>query len=157
EYPLRRDLLAQLSSFFSGDESSIYISGEPFPGWEFLVPLINPLSHNILDLCPNAVLFLDEPQEVRQEVERLWMILEPEFEQAGKEGRPAAPPDRLYLRWEQMAKRWASHPQLNAQEFDLTSPPAPTSAHFHLSTRPAPRFHGNIPLALAEMNNLLRD
>ena len=183
EFPLRPDLLRELSALFERSESSIFIPGEPFPGWEFLMPLINPLSHTILDLCSNAVLFLDEPRDVRQEVERLWMLLEPEFEQARKEGRAAAPPDKLYLTWEELSRRWASRPMVNAQEFDLASPamkepesalspaqrPAgsselekanhvqPTPLHFHLATRQAPRFHGNLHLALAEIKNLLQD
>ena len=157
EFPLRRKLLKELSSLSAGSESPIFISGEPFPGWEFLVPLVSPLSNSILDLCADAVLFLDEPREVRQEVERLWLLLEPEFEQARKEGRAAAPPDQLYLQWEQMARRWATRPIVNVQEFDLASTPDSASVHFHLSTRPAPRFHGNVPLAFAEVKNLLRE
>ena len=160
EFPLRKDLLAELSARTNGSETAIFAPGEPFAGWEFLVPLVTPLSHTMLDLCEDAVLFLDEPLELRKEIERLWSLLEPEFHQAQQKGHAALPPDRFYLRWEEMAALWARRPVVNAEE--LTLPPATSAtrseaARFDFATQPGPRFHGNLPLCLEEMEHRLRE
>ncbi|OFW11265.1 MAG: transcription-repair coupling factor, partial [Acidobacteria bacterium RIFCSPLOWO2_12_FULL_59_11] len=154
EFPLQKDILEELPLRVAESQNNVYTPGEPFAGWEFLVTLHSPLTHTLLHLCEGAALFLDEPQELRQEVERLWSLLEPEFEQARKEGRPAVSPQQLYLGWEEMAMQWAAHPALRAEEMALALPPG--SAHFPFGTRPAPRFHGNVPLCLSEVQKLLQ-
>lgn len=165
EFPLREELLREISALAAESQSDIYIPGEPFPGWEFLVPLLRPWKHTILDLCPEGILFLDEPQELRQEVERLWMLLEPEYEEARKQALAAVSPDKLYLPWDGLARRFSSHPAVNARDLDLSpvgkqgtaKKEQPDSVHFHLATRPAPRFHGNLDLSLAELKRLIED
>ncbi|MBI1954837.1 MAG: transcription-repair coupling factor [Acidobacteria bacterium] len=154
EFPLQKNILEELSVLAAESQSNVYTPGEPFAGWEFLVPLLRPLTHTLLHLCEGAALFLDEPQELRQEIERLWSLLEPEFDQARKEGQPAVPPNELYLRWEKMAAQWRARPVLHAEEMALTLPPG--SAHFPFGTRPAPRFHGNVPFCLSEVQKLLQ-
>ena len=114
EFPVRKDLLRELSARGSGSGTEIFAPGEPFAGWEFLVPLLAPLSHTIFDLREEAVLFFDEPLELRKEIERLWSLLEPEFDHAQQRGSPVPPPDRFYLRWEEMADLWAGRPVIRA-------------------------------------------
>ena len=156
EFPLRKELLEEFSSHPEVSQSPVFIPGEPFPGWEFLVPLLNPLPGTILDLIDDAVVFLDEPQELRKQIEHLWLLLEAEFAEAQSEGRVAAAPEQLFLRWEVLAGGWARLPVLNAEELDMAAPPEAASPRFSFSTRPAPRFHGNVPLCLSELENLLR-
>ncbi|OFW42907.1 MAG: transcription-repair coupling factor, partial [Acidobacteria bacterium RIFCSPLOWO2_12_FULL_60_22] len=156
EFPVRKELLGELSARVRESETEIFAPGEPFAGWEFLVPLITPLAHTALDLCEGGVLFLDEPLELRKEVERLWSLLEPEFEQAIEKGSPAVPPDQFYLRWEEMAGLWARRSVVEAEELALTKPALAAAPRFQFSTRPAPRFHGNLSLFLGEIETLLR-
>ena len=155
EFPHSEELLRKLSSLAGESESNVFIPGEPFPGWEFLVPLLSPMKHTLLDLCPDAVLFLDNPMELRQEIERLWMMIEPEFEEARKQGRAAAMPEQHYLRWEALTRRFTSRPGVNAGDLDLAADGV--SPHMHLATRPAPRFQGGLALALAELKKLIAD
>ena len=130
------------------------------------VPLLTPLTHTMLDLSPQAVLFLDEPQELRKEIDRLWTLLEFEFSHAQEMGRSVASPDSFYLRREQVAALWSGRPVVNAEELALapstaasSPPPRTTSApvQFDFATQPAPRFHGNLPLCLAEIESRLRE
>ncbi|MBI2818859.1 MAG: transcription-repair coupling factor, partial [Acidobacteria bacterium] len=58
EFPLRKNLLEELSARMDGASPGIidtFVPGEPFSGWEFLVPLVQPLSHTLLDLCPQGI------------------------------------------------------------------------------------------------------
>ncbi|OFW10768.1 MAG: transcription-repair coupling factor, partial [Acidobacteria bacterium RIFCSPLOWO2_02_FULL_59_13] len=130
-------------------------SGQPFAGWEFLVPVVRPLSHTLLDLCPDTVLFLDEPSDLQGEIERQWEMLEAEFEQIRQQERPAASPDGFYLRWEDWLRHWSSRPVVYARELDLAAPSGSSEIRFHFQTQPAPRFYGNLSLCLAELRNLL--
>ncbi|MBI2817457.1 MAG: transcription-repair coupling factor [Acidobacteria bacterium] len=163
DFPLSKDLLSEVAALAKGFRTDIYIPGEPFPGWEFLIALLRPLKHTILDLCPGGMLFLDEPQELRQEIERFWMLVEPEFDDIRKQGKPAAAPRQLYVRPQDFLRRLASRPVVNAQEFDLRSPETRaasadrTAVHVHFATRQSPRFHGNLQLSLAELKKALED
>ncbi|MCH8269402.1 MAG: hypothetical protein IH846_18040, partial [Acidobacteria bacterium] len=161
EFPLRKELLEKFSSHPEVSQSSVFIPGEMFPGWEFLVPLLKPLPGAVLDLLDDddAVVFLDEPQELRKEMERLWMLLEAEYAEAQSEGRVAAAPEQLFLRWDAVASGWARRPVVNAEELDMAAPPeadSSRSSRFSFATRPAPRFHGNVPLCLSELEKLLQ-
>ena len=165
EFPLRSDLLTELSAVRRGSESEIFSPGEPFPGWEFLVPLVTPLSDTMLDLSQQAVLFLSEPGELRKEIERLWTLLESEYDHAydhAKElGKSVAPPESYYLRWEEVGALWSDRAVVNAEELTLASSLSSSlqsgSARFDFRTQPAPRFHGNLPLSLAEIETRLRE
>src|SRR3990172_9140221 len=59
-------------------------AGNPFPGWEFLLPLAESFGATLLDLAPRAVLLLDEPQSLREEAGKLW--------ERWEEDHTAAPP-----------------------------------------------------------------
>jgi len=159
EFPLRSDLLAELAARDSESYTQIFSPGEPSPGWEFLVPLLTPLTHTMLDLAPQAVLFLDEPQELRKELDRLWTLLEFEFSHAQEMGKSVASPDSYYLRREEAAALWSERPVVNAEELSLATAPGatPAAVEFDFATQPAPRFHGNLPLCLAEIESRLRE
>ena len=49
EYPRSRSLLNQLAKAADEAELDLANPGEVFPGWEFLVPLVRPRSHHLLD------------------------------------------------------------------------------------------------------------
>ena len=157
EFPLRSDYLAELSARDTGPNAEMFSPGEPFPGWEFLVPLVTPLSHTMLDLSPQVVVFLDEPQELLKETERLWTLLESEYNHAKETGRSVAPPGSLYMHWEELAALWSSHPVVNAEELTLESSTPSGPAGFDFATQPSPRFHGNLPLALSEIESRLQE
>src|SRR5262249_15301501 len=40
--------------------------GEPFPGWEFLIPLTRPLTSSVFEYFKDAVWVIDEPIEIEQ-------------------------------------------------------------------------------------------
>ena len=154
EFPLRPEILDQLSSRAGASSRDTYVPGEPFPGWEFAVPLVQPLSHTLLDLVPQAILFLDEPAELQDEMERLWTLLEAEYAEAQQDASP--PPHHFYLRWEQFAEQARRRQSLHAEELGFASGNG-AEASFDFATRPAPSFRGRLDQSLEEISRLLAE
>ncbi|MFY9607960.1 MAG: transcription-repair coupling factor [Blastocatellia bacterium] len=84
----RRDLRARLAHAERG---------EPFPGWEYLIPLTRPLNSSAFDYFKDAVLVIDEPVEVEKRAGELYGLLADRFAQADEGGELALPPEELFL------------------------------------------------------------
>jgi transcription-repair coupling factor (superfamily II helicase) len=131
--------------------------GEPFPGWELLVPMVRPRRNSVLALLDRPLVLWDEPEQLRGAAERLWKRLEQ---------TPASPiydPGSIYFHWEELEHQAAAAPQISLQELEVlvelaTSQPAtshqPPATAFYIPTRPSLGFHGNMQVAIAEARNL---
>lgn len=122
--------------------------GEPFPGWEFLVPLVRPRTSSLLRLAGNATLVIDEPEQVRSAAERLWIRLE----ESSRE--PACAADSNYFGWEEFEREATGTSRLLLRELELAGAVATDAQSFHISSRPPMVFHGNMPIVVAEARNL---
>jgi transcription-repair coupling factor (superfamily II helicase) len=71
--------------------------GEPFPGWEYLIPLTRPLNSSAFDYFKDALLVIDEPVEIEKRAGDLYDLLADRFTQADEGGEPALPPEELFL------------------------------------------------------------
>jgi transcription-repair coupling factor (superfamily II helicase) len=163
EFPLVKELLDKLAAELgpSAFDYDTYVSGEPFPGWEFLLPLVQPLRHTVTDLCPEAVYFLDEPAELQREMERLWLMLEKEHAAAreeyteavaeGERARPVASPDNFYITWEELQGKLKGQPAVRLVGLD----PAPPATVFAFNSQPAIGAHGSLPVFFTELRRLL--
>ena len=54
EYPKSHELFRELS-----DQMDVASPGDPFPGWEFAVPLVRPRKHSLFSLTENPVVLID--------------------------------------------------------------------------------------------------
>ena len=72
EYPKSREAVARKSPM----QMDVPSPGDPFPGWEFLVPLVRPRKHSLLSLAENPLIVLDEPEQIAAAAGRLWKRLE---------------------------------------------------------------------------------
>ena len=84
----RRDLRARLAHAERG---------EPFPGWEYLIPLTRPVNSSAFDYFKDAVFVIDEPVEVEKRAGELYGLLADRFAQADEGGELALPPEQLFL------------------------------------------------------------
>src|SRR5580698_7141275 len=83
EYPKSRALFLELA-----EQMDVPSPGDPFPGWEFVVPLVRPRKHSLFSLLENPVVVIDEPEQAAAASERLWRRLQ------DKPDRPfPCPPD----------------------------------------------------------------
>ena len=151
EYPRSRSLLRQLADAAEQADLDLSNPGEVFPGWEFLVPLVRPRTHNLLSLSRDALVILDEPTAIFSAAERLWHRLD----------NPDRPPqiesDKNYLRWEELNAAIGERTAISFQELDVITQNSPAADHsFYIPTRQALTFQGNMPVAVAEARNLIQ-
>jgi transcription-repair coupling factor (superfamily II helicase) len=145
EYPKSRALLKQLADAAGEADLELANPGEAFPGWQFLVPLVRPRTHNLFGLNPDALVVIDEPGAVESAADRLWQRLE-------HPDRPAPiEPDKNFLRWEELAASLEKRTQISFQELEIVS----AVSGLHIPTRPSLTFQGNMPVAVAEARNLI--
>ena len=151
EYTKSRPLLRQLAAAAEAADLDLSNPGEVFPGWEFLVPLVRPRTHTLLELHPEALLLLDEPQAIQSAADRLWQRLE-------NPDRPAPiEPEKNFLRWDELNAVISRRTKVNFQELDVVTAltDASQASAFHIPSRPSLTFQGNMPVAVAEARNLI--
>ncbi len=73
EQPRSRQLFHDIAAKL--DFRGVGSPGDPFPGWEFAAPLVEPRESSLLSLEADAVVVLDEPEQIRSAAERLWKRL----------------------------------------------------------------------------------
>jgi len=151
EYQRSRALLAELNDLVREagvPGRDLPMPGDPFPGWELLVPMVKPRDASVFSLVEKPLVIWDEPDQVHAAAERFWTRLEQ------MERSPAYEPDRIYFRWEDLEKQTKSAPKLQMKELDLTWSGDGQMGSFHISTRPSLSFHGNMQVAIAEARTL---
>ena len=116
-------------------------AGAAYPGWEFAAALDDPREQSLIDLAGDAVIVVDEPEQVRGAAERLWKRLD----QQDDADLAAA----NFLHWEDLEKRFEHLPRVELRELDLETG-AP-----HISTRPSMAFHGSMQVAVAEAKTMV--
>lgn len=125
-----------------------------FPGWEFFSAVAGAESH-LLKLVPNAVLFVEEPAMVRNQIDRWWNKVEQRHERSGI-GNLIRPED-IYLRPEVLqgfldAQHGLDLDQLGA--VDVLEDDN-TLGEIAVNSRPTLRFHGSIPALVDQLKNLM--
>ena len=109
EWPIEPDQLKRWSEFaehtFPPDEYGEFLgsqgvrarNGEAFPGCEYLLPSVAPLSKTLLDFTPEFFLAFDEPQDLNRWFESWTEKNERDFNEQRSIGVPASAPPSLFL------------------------------------------------------------
>jgi transcription-repair coupling factor (superfamily II helicase) len=122
-----------------------------YPGWEFAAALDDRRDHSILALADDAVIVLDEPEQIRGAADRLWKRIEQRIEQSPEEGQAEAIAlaEANFFRWEDFEPAFAGRQQIALRQLDLeVSAP-------HIGTRPSMAFHGSMQVAVAEAKTMV--
>ncbi len=152
EYQKSRPLLVELRELMEQagiPGRDLPPSGEPFPGWELVSPMVRPRNESVLSLLDRPVVVWDEPEQVRAAAERFWTRLE-QIERS-----PAYDPDRVFFRWEEFASRAAYAPCIELKQLEIGWANDGGDAALHIATRPSLAFHGNMQVAIAEARTLV--
>ena len=157
EYQKSRALLTELGELMREADipgRDLPALGEPFPGWELLVPMVRPRNASVFSLLDHPMVVWDEPRQVHAAAERFWKRLE-QIERS-----PAYDPDRIFFRWEELQRQAGAAPALELEELAIAwegaqEPGLPAGAARHIATRPAMSFHGNMQVAIAEARTLV--
>jgi transcription-repair coupling factor (superfamily II helicase) len=162
ETPVREDLLGAIHVRLSGKritgneeviEQAVRSSGVTvFPGWEFYAPVARA-SRSLFDLLPNAAVLADEPETLKQELDRTWTRIE-EAHERSQIGNLVRPTD-LYFPPEQWWEMLSALPGADLEHLGITRPGQAESVQF--PSQPAPRFHGSVPAMLEEVQKLIAE
>jgi transcription-repair coupling factor (superfamily II helicase) len=123
------------------------VAGEDdaFPGWEFLTPLAQPPEGVLVSLLERPIVVCDEVERLRDAAARLWERLDQTA--SGQ----LCPPEKTFLRWEQLEAELEGAAQVLLSELAMGA----GVGDLHISTRPSMAFHGNMPVAVAEVRNVV--
>jgi transcription-repair coupling factor (superfamily II helicase) len=152
EWQKSRALLVELHELLCRTDISprdLPIPGEPFPGWELLVPMVRPREGSVFGLVEQPIVVWDEPEQIRGAAERYWKRLE-QIERSA-----AYDPERIFFRWEELERQATSAQQVAFSELEIASGLESDGSAFHIATRPSLAFHGNMRVAVAEARNLV--
>src|SRR6266581_1091705 len=159
ETPVREELLGAIHVRLSGKritgneeviEQAVRSGGVTvFPGWEFYAPVARE-SRSLFDLLPHAAVFTDEPENLKQELDRTWTRIE-EAHERSLIGNLVRPTD-LYFSPEDWWRMLAALPGADLEHLGITRPVQAEAMQF--PSQPAARFHGSVPAMLEEVQKL---
>jgi len=162
ETPVSEDLLGAIHARLSGKritgaeeviEQAVRSGGVTvFPGWEFYAPVAGA-DRSVFELLPHAVVFADEPDELKHEFERTWARIEEAHERSGV-GNLVRPTD-LYFSPEEWWPKLASLPGADIEQLGISTSESEPAINF--VTQPAPRFHGAVPAMLEEVKKQIAE
>ncbi len=120
--------------------------GEPFAGWELILPMLKPRETSLFELIERPVVVWDEPEQIKSAAERFWKRLEQ------TERSAAYDPSRIFFSFEELLSHARSGSRLEMKELEVGWQ---NEANLHISTRPSLSFHGNMQVAIAEARTLV--
>jgi len=163
ETPVGEELLGAIHTRLSGKritgteevvEQAVRAGGVTvFPGWEFYAPVAGA-DRSLFDLLPLSVAIVDEPDNVRQELDRVWTRIN-EAHERSEIGNLVRPGD-LYFSPEESWKKLSGLHGADMEHLGITRGGEDESAVVFLS-QPSPRFHGAVPAMLEEVKKVLAD
>jgi transcription-repair coupling factor (superfamily II helicase) len=159
ETPVTEELLGSINARLSGKritgsqeivEQAVRDSGAGvFPGWEFYAPVAGA-DRTIFDLLPDARVLLDEPETLKQELDKVWTRIE-EAHERSEIGNLVRPAD-LYLAPEAWAAKTAAIAGADFEYLGIAREGIPEAAFL---SQPATRFHGVVPAMIEEVQKLI--
>src|SRR3954463_539531 len=133
------------------EEAVVATGVSVFPGWELYAPVAGAPA-TLLDLLPEAAVFVDEPSDVGREVEAFWEKLERAHEQSGV-GKLVTP-EELFLSADDWEAALAGRAGGSLEHLGIESGDVPTVT---LASQPSPKFHGAVPALVEEVQRLTAD
>jgi transcription-repair coupling factor (superfamily II helicase) len=149
EFQKSRQRLSQLADHLreAGMRSrELPAAGEPFAGWELLIPAVHPLHSTILDFFERPLVLIDEPEMTKSAAERFWGRL------ADSPGAAYVNPEAGALEWDSFLRIAAKHDILETRQLEMG---VPDGASFYIPTRPSMAFHGNLQFVIREAKTLI--
>ncbi|HZS07416.1 MAG TPA: transcription-repair coupling factor [Blastocatellia bacterium] len=87
------------------DRTAFAEEGEPFQGWEYLMPLVRPLAATVFDYLRDAVLVVDEPSEIEKQIRSILDEAQLGYDRTQTADEIALAPDKLFLTPDELRER----------------------------------------------------
>jgi len=162
ETPVEEEMLAAINTRLSGErvagseeviERAVRATGvSVFPGWELYAPVAGA-TETLLDLLPNAVVLLEEPDQLEETHDSWWSRLTEAHERSlvGNLVRP----EELCLPPQQWRERLQEATSLAVEQLGVEG--GDDGEHLVLQTQPTTRFHGSVAAMTEEVERLTRE
>ena len=164
ETPVSEYLLGAIHTRLSGQrisgneeiiEAAVRAGGvNVFPGWEFYSPVAGA-TNTVFDLIPRASVLLDEPEQLTQEFDKFWTRVSEAHERSGV-GNLVRPED-LYIAPNDWWEKTESLPGADIEHLGITRDANQAENEIQFLTQPSPRFHGQLPAILEEVQKITRE
>ena len=156
------------------DRTDFAAEGEPFSGWEFLIPLVKPLKGTVFDHLSDCVFVIDEPTAVEHLLTTHYENVNNNFAAMIESGEVGLAPDELFITPEDLRIKLekTSTLELRAlgkkaagtdEEFSVSEkmkakplflfPASAKATEIELQSRSTRRFHGNIAAFVTELGS----
>jgi transcription-repair coupling factor (superfamily II helicase) len=145
--------------------------GEPFSGWEYLIPLVKPLASNVFEYLDDHVFVIDEPAIVEHSLTKFYADLEARYRHLDELGDIGLRPDELFVDADDLRHRIENAKLIELRALGKTAaetdndfalpadtngtaqqpnspaplflfPPAASTVEFEIVSRPTRKFHG---------------
>ena len=162
ETPVEEEMLAAINTRLSGErvagseeviERAVRATGvSVFPGWELYAPVAGA-TETLLDLLPNAVVLMEEPDQLEETHDSWWSRLTEAHERSlvGNLVRP----EELCLPPQQWRERLQEATSLAVEQLGVEG--GDDGEHLVLQTQPTTRFHGSVAAMTEEVERLTRE
>ncbi|MEQ1644914.1 MAG: hypothetical protein ABL959_15805, partial [Pyrinomonadaceae bacterium] len=152
------------------DRTDFAKEGETFSGWEFLMPMVKPLTGSIFDHLTDYVFVIDEPATIEHSLTNLYERLVTTHAAITDAGDVGLDIEELFLDPEMLRSKLDGVARIEARSLGRTSaatdeefqvsegssatlflfPTAEKSTELEIQSRSTRKFHGDIPAFVAE-------
>ncbi len=126
------------------DRTQFADEGESFPGWEFLISLLNPPDSSIFDYLTDAVFVIDEPSTVEQSLSSFYENLEKRFAQINEADDLGLAPNELFLSAEELREKLSKGKRIELRALGKTAAITDERFQFDAESDSVPQVIGNI-------------
>src|SRR5947209_7036187 len=116
-----------------------------FPGWEFYAGVAGA-QHTVLDLMPNASVFVDEPDAVAKKSQEWWDKLLDRHDRSGVGS--LVRPEELYIPPSDWNISIKQRPGASLEQLSLNA------SAIDFETKPTVKFHGSVPAMVEEIQRI---
>jgi transcription-repair coupling factor (superfamily II helicase) len=155
------------------DRTDFAENGETFSGWEFLIPIVRPLTATVFDHLPDCVFVIDEPVAVEQTLNGLYEHISDGYEALTELGDVGLEPSQLFLTVDELRSRLKEASLLELRSLGRTSsaedeefavseststsplylfPAVDKAVEIDLFSRATRKFNGDFGAFVAELN-----
>ena len=156
------------------DRTDFAENGETFSGWEFLIPVVRPLTATIFDHLPDCVFVVDEPTTIEQTLTGLYKHIADSYRALDDLGDIGLEPAELFLTVDELRSQLKGSPLLELrslgraaaasdEDFAISEsalasplylfPTVEKAAEVELFSRATRKFNGDFPAFVAELNS----
>lgn len=103
------------------DRTQFAVEGETFPGWEFLISLVNPRNSSVFDYLKDAIFVIDEPSIIEQTLTAFYETVERRHNEISEAADIGLEPTELFLSGETLREKLENKQRIELRALGKTA------------------------------------